>query len=84
MITYTGAANFSLFVALTPGAIGIRESFLLFTKRLNHLSNANILTASIIDRSIFLIFLGVLFIVGIILHSKNKLLVKENEVDLKI
>jgi uncharacterized membrane protein YbhN (UPF0104 family) len=29
-IVYTGAANFSLFVSLTPGAIGFRESFLLF------------------------------------------------------
>ena len=36
VISYTGAANFSLFVALTPGAIGFREAFLEFSKRIHH------------------------------------------------
>ncbi len=72
-VTYTGAANFSLFVALTPGAIGIREAFLLLSQHLNHISTANILAASIIDRGSFLIFLGILFILTVIFHAKNRL-----------
>lgn len=73
VITYTGAANFALFVALTPGAIGIRESFLVFSQGLHHISTANIVSASIIDRAIFLVFLGLLFILTLLLHAKNKL-----------
>jgi uncharacterized membrane protein YbhN (UPF0104 family) len=73
VITYTGAANFALFVALTPGAIGIRETFLVFSQRLHHISTANIVDASIIDRAIFLVFLGLLFVLTLTLHAKNKL-----------
>ena len=32
-LSYTGAANFALFVSLTPGAIGFREAFLEFSSR---------------------------------------------------
>lgn len=72
-ITYTGAANFALFVALTPGAIGIRESFLLFSERLHHVSTANVVAASLIDRAVFLVFLGLLFIFTLSIHAKNRL-----------
>lgn len=72
-ITYTGAANFALFVALTPGAIGIRETFLVFSQSLHHISTANIVTASIIDRGIFLVFLGFLFALTLSMHAKNRL-----------
>jgi uncharacterized membrane protein YbhN (UPF0104 family) len=72
VVTYTGAANFSLFVALTPGAIGIRESFLVFSQSLHHISTANIVDASIVDRAIFLVFLGILFVMTLTLHAKNK------------
>lgn len=81
VITYTGAANFALFVALTPGAIGIRETFLVFSQSLHHISTANIVNASIIDRAIFLVFLGLLFILTLTLHAKNKLQVGKVGVD---
>lgn len=71
-ITYTGAANFALFVALTPGAIGVRESFLVFSRGLHHISTANIVAASVIDRGVFLVFLGLLFLLTLSLHAKNK------------
>jgi uncharacterized membrane protein YbhN (UPF0104 family) len=71
--TYTGAANFALFVALTPGAIGIRESFLLFSERLHHISSHAIVAANVIDRGIYLLFLGLLFILVLSLHAKKKL-----------
>ena len=72
IITYTGAANFALFVALTPGAIGIREAFLLFTRHLHHISSANIVAANIIDRAIFIIVLLVLFALTLGFHTKYK------------
>jgi uncharacterized membrane protein YbhN (UPF0104 family) len=71
-ITYTGAANFSLFVSLTPGAIGIRESFLIFSQRLHHISNANIVSANIIDRGVFIVFLGILFLLTLGFHARYR------------
>lgn len=72
-VTYTGAANFALFVSLTPGAIGIRESFLLFSERLHHISSANVVAANVIDRGVYLIFLGILFVLTLALHAKTSL-----------
>lgn len=76
-LTYTGAANFSLFVALTPGAIGIREAFLLFSQQLHHIGSATVVAANVIDRAVYLLFLGVLFIVVVGLHAKDKLHIKQ-------
>ena len=72
-LTYTGAANFALFVSLTPGAIGFREAFLLISQRLHHISTTNILAASLIDRAVYVFFLGILFIVALGSHAKDKL-----------
>jgi uncharacterized membrane protein YbhN (UPF0104 family) len=72
-LTYTGAANFALFVALTPGAIGIREAFLVFSQSLHHLSNTVIVAANVIDRAVYVVFLGVLFVLAVSLHAKDKL-----------
>jgi uncharacterized membrane protein YbhN (UPF0104 family) len=79
VVTYTGAANFALFVALTPGAIGIRESFLLLTHKLHHISSSNIIAANIIDRAVFLVFLGILFLTTISFHAKYKNLLKKTD-----
>jgi uncharacterized membrane protein YbhN (UPF0104 family) len=72
MVVYTGTANLALFVSLTPGAIGIRESFLIFTEHLNHLSSSNIIVANVIDRSVYLVFLLLLMIVTIALHLRGR------------
>ena len=72
IVTYTGAANLALFVSLTPGAIGIRESFLIFTERLNHISSANIVVANVIDRAVYLIFLLILLVLAVSLHVWGK------------
>ncbi len=71
-LSYTGAANFALFVALTPGAIGFREAFLEFSRQLHGFSTASILAASLIDRSVFLLFLGILFIIMLSTHAHSK------------
>jgi uncharacterized membrane protein YbhN (UPF0104 family) len=73
VLTYTGAANFALFAALTPGAIGIREAFLVFSQNLHHIGNATIVAANVIDRAVYLIFLGLLFVLVLSLHAKDKL-----------
>ena len=71
VFTYTGAANFAQFAALTPGAIGIRESFLLFTERLHGIPTQAVLAASILDRASFLLFLGVLFALSLASHARR-------------
>jgi uncharacterized membrane protein YbhN (UPF0104 family) len=70
-MTYTGAANFALFVALTPGAIGIRESFLVFSEKLHHISSANIVAANIIDRGVFIVFLAILFVLTLVFRGRS-------------
>ena len=73
VISYTGAANFSLYVSLTPGAIGFREAFLEFSQQIHHFSTNAIIAANIIDRGVFLLFLAILFIVLLITHTKDRL-----------
>lgn len=77
VLSYTGAANFALFVALTPGAIGIREAFLVFSNQLHHISNTVIVAANLIDRAIYLVLLGILFITTLSLHAKDKLKIRQ-------
>lgn len=72
-ITYTGAADLAIFVSLTPGAIGFRESFLVFSHSLHHISTANILSANLIDRGVYVVFLGLLFLLAISMHAKQRL-----------
>lgn len=75
-ISYTGAANFSLFVSLTPDAVGFREAFLVFSQHIHHISTANILAANIIDRGSYLLFLVLLFVAVTAVHAKNRLRLK--------
>ena len=69
---YGGAANFALFVSLTPGAIGFRETFLEFSHRLHHISTNDVLSANIIDRSVFVVFLGILFLIILVMHANRR------------
>lgn len=73
IITYTGVANTALFVSITPGAIGIRESFLVFTQSLHGIAQSTVLAASVIDRALYIVFLGALFVITLALHAKRKL-----------
>ncbi|MBI1856914.1 flippase-like domain-containing protein [Candidatus Saccharibacteria bacterium] len=72
VLTYTGAANFALFVSLTPGALGFRESFLFFSQRSHHINSDTIVAANILDRGIYLILLGLLLVMAIITHARSK------------
>ena len=77
-LIYTGAANFGMFVSLTPGAIGIRESFLLFAERLHHIPESTVLAASLLDRGIYFVFLGGIFVVVSLFHVQKRLKVIAN------
>jgi uncharacterized membrane protein YbhN (UPF0104 family) len=72
-IIYTGAANFALFVSITPGAIGFRETFLIFSKHLHHISNSTIVAANVVDRSVYLILLVLLALVIVLTHTAQHL-----------
>jgi uncharacterized membrane protein YbhN (UPF0104 family) len=65
-VIYTGAANLALFVSLTPGAVGFRESFLLFSQNLHQVSSDTIVAANILDRAIYIVLILILavFIFG--------------------
>lgn len=71
-IIYTGAANLALFVSLTPGAIGFRESFLLFSQNLHHVSDSTIVAANILDRAMYLVLLAVLALIIFGTHAKRQ------------
>lgn len=76
VISYTGAANFSLFVSLTPGAIGFREAFLEFSRGIHHYTTTNILSANLLDRGVFIVFLGILLIIMLVTHARERLKLK--------
>lgn len=77
-MSYAGAANFALFVSITPDAIGIREGFLTFSQHIHHVSTANIISANIIDRAAYVLFLAILFVVLLLTHAKARLLPKSD------
>lgn len=72
-LVYTGAANLALFVSLTPGAIGFRESFLLLSQHLHHISNNTLVAANIIDRAMYLVLLLVLALCIFGTHARRRL-----------
>ena len=72
-LVYTAAANLALFVSLTPGAIGFRESFIYLTQQLHGINNETIIAASVIDRAFYVVFLLMLFIVLLIINNRKKI-----------
>jgi len=79
-VVYTAAADLSLFVALTPGAIGFRESFLFFSQQLHGIDATTIIGASVVDRAFYVVFLLVLFLVLLAINSKKRLAVFKTKV----
>jgi len=74
VIAYTGIANVSLFVGLTPAGIGIRESFLVLSEKIHQIPISTIVLANLIDRSIYIIFIVTIVVTSVILHKffKNR------------
>lgn len=75
-IIYTGAANFALFVSITPGAIGFREAFLVFSEHLHKIDYSAIVAANVIDRAMYIVLLIILSILIFGTHASRKLSVK--------
>jgi uncharacterized membrane protein YbhN (UPF0104 family) len=72
-LIYGAAANLALFVSLTPGAIGFRESFLLLTQQLHGIAPNTVIAASIIDRAFYVVFLLTLFVVLLVVGARARL-----------
>lgn len=72
-ITYAGAANLALFVSVTPGAIGFRESFLYFSRHLHHISNDTIVAANVLDRSMYISMLVLMSVYLFASHARSGL-----------
>lgn len=70
-LVYSASANLSLFVSITPGAIGIRETFIVFAQSLHHISLSTIIAAGVLDRAFYIVFLIGLFAVSSSMHLKN-------------
>jgi uncharacterized membrane protein YbhN (UPF0104 family) len=71
-ISFTGAANFSLFVSITPGAIGIREAFLFFSQNIHGVSTETIASASALDRAVYFVVLGLLGLLVLLTHAGQR------------
>lgn len=72
-LSYTGAANFALFVSITPDGIGIREAFLLFSQSIHGVATSDVVAASLVDRAAYVLFLGLLSVLALGLHAKDKI-----------
>ncbi|WP_413318749.1 hypothetical protein AA0Z99_01375 [Agrococcus sp. 1P02AA] len=70
-LVYSASANLSLFVSITPGAIGFREAFLSFAQTLHGVGFDAILAAGIVDRAFYVLFLGVLFLLSSLLNLRS-------------
>ncbi len=71
-ISFTGAANFSLFVSITPGAIGIREAFLFMSQNIHGVSTETIATASALDRAVYFVVLALLGLLVLFTHAGQR------------
>ncbi|MBP7857595.1 MAG: lysylphosphatidylglycerol synthase transmembrane domain-containing protein [Candidatus Saccharimonadales bacterium] len=71
-LSYTGAANFALFVSITPDGIGIREAFLYFAQNIHHVSTHTIIATNIIDRACYVLFIIISLGLGLVLHVHDR------------
>ncbi|SFR86353.1 hypothetical protein SAMN05428970_3294 [Agromyces sp. CF514] len=78
ILVYSGSANLSLFVSITPGAIGIREAFLVFAQGLHGVPLDIIVAAGIVDRAFYALFLAVLFGISSMFHLGRMLRTKSD------
>lgn len=75
VLSYTAVAALSLFVSLTPAGIGIREAFLIFSEKLTNLNTNQVVLASLVDRSIYIIYLCFIGLYYIYQKINNKMII---------
>lgn len=71
-IRFTGAANFSLFISITPAAIGIREGLLFIFRDMHGVSVQTIATASALDRAVYVVVLALLGLLVLVTHAGKR------------
>ena len=75
LLIYTGTSQFAIVIALTPGAIGIREALLLIVQQQMHLTTQDIVLAATVDRAVYFVTLAL--ITPFALAAKKQLPAKE-------
>jgi uncharacterized membrane protein YbhN (UPF0104 family) len=60
LLVYTGTSQFAIVIALTPGAIGIREALLLIVQQQMHLTTQDIVLAATVDRVVYFVTLALI------------------------
>jgi uncharacterized membrane protein YbhN (UPF0104 family) len=70
LLVFTGISQFSIIIALTPGALGIREGLLLIAQNQMLLTTGDIIVASTIDRIVYFITLALLVPLALNVRSK--------------
>lgn len=70
-LVFSASGGLSMFVSLTPGGIGIREAFIVFTQSLHHIPLSSVIAAGILDRAFYILFLVLLFIISSSFHIKE-------------
>lgn len=69
---YTALSGVSLLIAITPGAIGIRESLLVVNSSLMGVTSTQVLQVAVIDRGVSFITLFLLFLLTKVIKVKMK------------
>jgi uncharacterized protein (TIRG00374 family) len=62
MMLYTAIVQASLLLSLTPGAVGLREGILILVATTLGITNQQIIQVAVLDRGVYFIMLGVLFL----------------------
>jgi uncharacterized membrane protein YbhN (UPF0104 family) len=71
-VAYAGAGSLAIFVSLTPGALGFRESFQYLTQDIHRLDSGVIVTANLLDRSAYVAVLGIVFVIILVFHARSR------------
>lgn len=71
-LSYTGSASLALFVSITPDGIGIREAFLMAAQQIHGVSTPDIVSANLIDRAFYIVYLGLIFLIALATHASDR------------
>lgn len=77
-LIFTTIGGLSMFVGITPAALGIRESLLMFSSNFLGISPAQALAVSLLDRSVNFLVLGICFCFASV-YIKKQLRFKDSQ-----
>lgn len=70
-IIYSVLISLSLYVTITPGSVGVREAILVFYSESLNISQADMLSVSLVDRASLIIILVILFLLFEFVFKKS-------------